>query len=122
MQQAKRDDDEEPVSIGRRSSGVRRAQRASERTNVELPTSILYSDGTVIRGVARNISIGGAYVEVDAPAPFGASVVIVLSLPGVAERVQIEAVVRWNTPRGMGVQFGLMGARATHALTEALRG
>jgi hypothetical protein len=122
MQQPKRDDDDEPVSIGRRNSGVRRAQRANERTSVELPVSVLYSDGTVIRGVAKNLSIGGAYVEVDAPAPFGASVVLLISLPGLAERAQIEAVVRWNTPYGMGVQFGLMGARATHALTEAIRG
>ena len=89
---------------------------------MELPISVLYSDGTVMRGIAKNISLGGAYVEVDAPAPFGASVVLVVSLPGLAERVQIESVVRWNTPYGMGVQFGLMGARATHALTEALRG
>ena len=32
----------------------------------------------------------------------------------------IDAVVRWAMPTGMGVQFGRMGARDTHALTLLL--
>ena len=31
---------------------------------------------------------------------------------------QIPGVVRWTRPDGMGVQFGLLGARETHAITE----
>jgi type IV pilus assembly protein PilZ len=36
------------------------------------------------------------------------------------EEAVVDAVVRWSKPDGMGVQFGVMGARETHALTQML--
>ena len=33
----------------------------------------------------------------------------------------LPGVVRWNRDDGMGVQFGLIGARETHAITELTR-
>ncbi len=38
------------------------------------------------------------------------------------QEAEIEAIVRWCKPTGMGVQFGVMGARETHALTTLLSG
>ncbi len=121
MAQPKRDDDREPISIRRRPSGVRRAQRASERADVAIAVTVRYGDGTVVEGIARNLSLGGAYVEALPPAPFGSAVILHLPLPGFSEPAPIDAIVRWNAETGMGVQFGLMGARLTHALTEMLR-
>ena len=43
-----------------------------------------------------------------------------MRLPGLKDEVAIDAVVRWAKPAGMGVQFGRMGARETHALTLLL--
>ena len=33
----------------------------------------------------------------------------------------LPAIVRWTSPVGMGVQFGLLGVRETHAITEIVR-
>jgi type IV pilus assembly protein PilZ len=33
----------------------------------------------------------------------------------------LPAVVRWTSKDGMGVQFGLLGARETHEITEFVK-
>jgi type IV pilus assembly protein PilZ len=45
---------------------------------------------------------------------------VFLRLPSLRGEANIEAVVRWSKPGGMGVQFGRMGARETHGLTELM--
>lgn len=69
-------------------------------------------------GIARDISIGGMFVETATPAGFGANVVIHIQFPGSDEAVAIPGVVRWVRDGGMGVQFGLLGAAITHTITE----
>lgn len=71
---------------------------------------------------AKNLSLGGAYLEMAAPGAFNSKVKLTFSLPGLAEQAEIEGTVRWTKPNGMGVQFGPTGAKVTHALTELLRG
>ncbi|EYF08651.1 Hypothetical protein CAP_2511 [Chondromyces apiculatus DSM 436] len=63
----------------------------------------------------RDISLGGMFVETTTQVPFGATVTLYLPLPGM-HNTTIKATVRWTKPDGMGVQFGVMGARETHAL------
>jgi type IV pilus assembly protein PilZ len=53
-------------------------------------------------------------------AEFGAQVNVYARLPGQAEEMTLPGVVRWATPKGFGVQFGLLGARVTHALVQFL--
>jgi Tfp pilus assembly protein PilZ len=101
--------------------GAEQGRRSAERHAVELPVVVQKEDGSVIQAQARNLSIGGAYVETDAPASFGAKVVLRFSLPGLGAPAEIEATVRWTKPNGMGVQFGPTGAKLTYALTEFLR-
>jgi type IV pilus assembly protein PilZ len=72
-------------------------------------------------GVARDISLGGVFVETDAPAPFNADVVIRVALPGSTEELTLPGRVRWVNADGMGVQFGLIGARETFLITELTR-
>jgi hypothetical protein len=42
-------------------------------------------------------------------------------LPSQRAPFALPGVVRWNRDGGMGVQFGLIGARETHAITELTR-
>lgn len=77
----------------------------------------------------RDVSLGGCFLETTAAMPpFGASVVVFLDLPGLLDEegqptpAVVASTVRWTTPQGMGVQFGPMGVRETHALVEALAG
>jgi type IV pilus assembly protein PilZ len=61
------------------------------------------------------------FVETSAPAPFRAEVVVHIVLPGHGAPFALPGVVRWTRGGGMGVQFGLIGARETHAITEVTR-
>jgi uncharacterized protein (TIGR02266 family) len=70
-------------------------------------------------GRAKDLSIGGMYVQTTTPLPFGSEVVVHVVLPGQKAPMALPAVVRWSRPtEGMGLQFGLIGARETHAITE----
>ncbi len=72
-------------------------------------------------GVGRDISVGGMFIETETPAAFNTEIVVVTNLPGEHAPLSLPAVVRWTKPGGMGVQFGLLGARETHVITELTR-
>lgn len=74
-----------------------------------------------ISGSARDISIGGMYIESDAKLSFGQEVTILLRLPNTKADSRLPGVVRWIKPGGFGVQFGLLGARETHAISELFK-
>lgn len=71
-----------------------------------------------IAGMARDISIGGMFVVAERALPFGAELSVHVTLPDQVEEIVLPGVVRWQRPEGMGIQFGLLGARETHAITE----
>lgn len=60
------------------------------------------------------------FIETQASAPFQSTLTVRLHLPNRPAPIPVQATVRWITKEGMGVQFGVMGARDTHALTELL--
>lgn len=61
--------------------------------------------------------MGGMFIETADPAAFGAAVRLFVTWPGLRGETEIRATVRWTKRgEGMGVQFGVMGARETHAL------
>lgn len=74
----------------------------------------------------RDVSLGGCFLETSTPPPLGTPVLVHLDLPGLRDQSgrEVAAIipsrVRWTTPEGMGVQFGMMGARETAALVELL--
>jgi type IV pilus assembly protein PilZ len=72
-------------------------------------------------GIARDIAVGGMFIETSTPARFGAEVIIHVELPGQDGAVSLPGVVRWLHDGGMGVQFGLLGAVETHTITEISR-
>jgi type IV pilus assembly protein PilZ len=75
-----------------------------------------------IAGNAKDVSLGGMFIEASGPSPaFGTPVTIVCELPGLGREARLPAVVRWTKAGGFGVQFGLLGARETHAITKLPR-
>ncbi len=72
-------------------------------------------------GQARDVSVGGMFVETASPFPFGAEVVVHLRLPAYKDELLLPAIVRWTRQDGMGLQFRMLGARETHAITEIVR-
>ena len=105
-----------------RRSGLIKAgrdDRAAKRASIELAIRFRHGD-TVVDATARNLSVGGMFIETTAPAPYGTSVVVEVSLPGLTEPSSIPSTVRWTSPQGMGIQFGVMGARETHGLLQIM--
>jgi hypothetical protein len=69
-------------------------------------------------GVAKDISLGGMFILTDFPTRVGEDIVVYLTLPGGQHELALPAIVRWSREDGMGVQFGQLGARDTHAIIQ----
>jgi len=96
-------------------------QRRTPRVAIELRVEVTARDsGEKFPGVARDISLGGMFIETALPAPFGSAVLVDFSLPGESEPMLLPGTVRWTKAGAgaMGVQFGLLGARETFVITQ----
>lgn len=96
--------------------------RQHPRKSISWPVAFQIPSGPRVDATCRDISLGGMFIETPQPAPYGAEIVVYLSLPGLRGEVAVKSTVRW-TKRGdgMGVQFGVMGARETHGLIELIQ-
>lgn len=130
-------DEEEIAPLSRRSqefwdaerarrSGVREAIKEARREHranleIEMRFRVPTEDGDeLVYARAKNISVGGMFIATERPAAFGASITVEIALPDLPELAKISATVRWTNGEGMGVQFGVMGARETHGLVKLL--
>lgn len=97
--------------------------RQHPRKPIQLSVSFTSADGARVEASCRDISLGGMFIETTAPPSYGAEVVVHLVLPGLLQGTDVKSIVRWTQKGvGMGVQFGTMGARETHALVQMLHG
>jgi len=97
-------------------------KRRHARATIDLPV-LFAAKGTGSRGqgIGKDISIGGMFIETSEAATFGSEVVVRVRLrtaSGTDQDFDLPGVVRWVRSGGMGVQFGLLGALETHAITE----
>ena len=69
---------------------------------------------------SKDISNGGMFLDGAAPCPVGTELVLLFELPGLGP-VRVPGFVRWHRADGFGVQFGLLGARETHAIGRFIR-
>ena len=69
-------------------------------------------------GQSTDISLGGMFIETKTPEAFGADVVVHVHVPGEPSAFALPGKVRWTAHDGMGIQFGNLGARETHTITE----
>jgi type IV pilus assembly protein PilZ len=93
--------------------------RRYERTPIDIGLEFTHPDRSErVSGRATDISLGGMFIETASPAPFASEIVVHVHLPGQRAPFAIPGVVRWSRPGGMGVQFKLLGARETHAITQ----
>jgi PilZ domain-containing protein len=95
-------------------------QRKYHRIPINVGVTCISADGEAFPGLAKDISVGGMFVECEKQFAFASTVTLVLE--GVAARVlRLPCVVRWSEPHGFGVQFGLLGAYATHAIVNLVK-
>jgi hypothetical protein len=97
-------------------------QRRAHRVSLEVPVEVTSPDqGSDVPGVSKDISLGGMFIETAFPPAFGSTVTVGFTLPGERTPLLVSGTVRWTSTSGMGVQFGLLGARETHAIVEVER-
>jgi hypothetical protein len=97
--------------------------RLHPRTHVDIPVEFsLRGSASRQKGRAKDISVGGVHIESASPLAFSSEIEVYVSFGPRQTPVVLNGVVRWTSAGNMGVQFGLLGARATHAVTEIARG
>jgi type IV pilus assembly protein PilZ len=95
-------------------------QRRHFRKPTDLPLEFQVGDGPRKPGVCRDFSLGGMHIYASEPAPFGANVTVHIRLGDGPAPSALPGIVRWVKEGSMGIQFGLLGARETYAITEML--
>ena len=96
-------------------------KRSHPRVPLSVELTCEVKGGANISGRAKDISVGGMYIESETEVSFGTQVSIVLRLPNTKADSRLPGVIRWIKPGGFGVQFGLLGARETHAISELFK-
>jgi hypothetical protein len=96
-------------------------QRKHHRVPVHLGVTCIPADGTEpLEATVTDISVGGMFIESERQLTFASTVTLVLK--GVAAReLRVPGIVRWSEKHGFGIQFGLLGAYATHAIVNLVK-
>ena len=102
-----------------RSTVEEKRQHARTPINAHV-TYVVTGEEQSYDGIAKDISMGGVFIEGDHVPAFGTKVTVRGRLPGDSHEVELPGVVRWAHPGGFGVQFGLLGARETHSIAGLL--
>jgi len=97
-----------------------REKRQHHRAEYAVAVRIEMAGREALEVRSRDISQGGMFLISDDPLPVGAEVSLTLELPGCG-KCKIPGYVRWLKTDGLGVQFGLLGARETHAIGKIVR-
>lgn len=63
------------------------------------------SDTPWVASETKNVGTGGAFIASSEALAAGTAIILELVLPTNERTFQLPAVVRWNAPDGMGVQF-----------------
>ncbi len=96
-------------------------KRGHPRVTVQATLLCRRADGSTFEANAKDLSVGGMFVEGEHVVKFGEQLTIELTATGSRKTLSLPAVVRWTRTSGFGVQFGLLGARETHAISELVR-
>jgi type IV pilus assembly protein PilZ len=78
------------------------------------------SSGHSLTVQSHDISIGGSFLLSEETPPIGSPAVLHFELPGCG-MCACPGFVRWVKAGGFGIQFGLLGARETHAIGKLVR-
>jgi len=96
-------------------------RRTHDRFACRFDALLTGPDKKKVFGFTHDLSIGGLFVEASRQFPLGTEIELWLALPNVPEGITVQATVRWTKPNGMGLQLGLVGAKATHAILATLK-
>lgn len=102
-------------------------RRVHERHALELEVTVIHptADGpeSETKGTTRNVSLGGALINVSGAGDiaFGAAVKLRLPLAPLKADAEIAGTVRWIKDGDIGIQFGSLRAKEVWALNQMFR-
>jgi len=94
--------------------------RKHHRVPVSFPVTCVRDDATTFEAVAKDVSLGGMFIESEHVPSFGSPITVV-AVGLAARELRLPGLVRWAEPRGFGVQFGLLGAYDTRAIVDLVK-
>ncbi|MCS6899049.1 MAG: PilZ domain-containing protein [Myxococcales bacterium] len=92
-------------------------KRRHPRRRARLPLKIHRKGADPFAAESVDLSVGGLFIQAEGGVSFGEELEVELELPELG-LTRLPAIVRWIRADGFGVQFGLLGARHTHALAN----
>lgn len=96
-----------------------REKRQHQRAQFVVPVEVKMANHH-LSAQTEDLSLGGVFLHGEDTPPIGTEVRLKLVLPKLGE-VELPGFVRWTKDGGFGVQFGLLGARETHAIGKIVR-
>jgi hypothetical protein len=101
---------------------VKKEKRRYSRKPLRIEARYQDTNGKVLKGVVRNISIGGVYIETARPLERGELIKLSLDAKDVGKLIYVEGrVVRYMADRGMGIEFLDKENRDIKKLLSAMR-
>jgi hypothetical protein len=97
-------------------------RRCASRSAADFVVQIEIPGRGKSRAWAVDIGLGGMFIETDDVPPYASFVLVTVGEHAPSAPIRIPAIVRWTTPHGFGVQFGLLGVRETQALLALTSG
>jgi hypothetical protein len=93
-------------------------KRHYRRIPFEVEITCTPAEGAAFTAQSKDVSLGGMFIASKENPAFGTQMSVRVHFPGQKSPFELPCVVRWNLADGFGVQFGLLGARETHAITR----
>lgn len=79
-------------------------------------------DGKVLKGIVRNVSLGGVYIETPHPLERGENIHLSLDAVDVGKVIDVEGrVVRSEPEKGMGIEFADQNNKDVKKLISTMR-
>jgi hypothetical protein len=101
---------------------VKKEKRKYTRKALKIEARYQDSHGRVLKGIVRNISIGGVFIETANPLEIGEAIRISLDAKDVGRVIDVGGiVVRFVGDRGMGIEFFDKDNREIKKLLSAMR-
>jgi hypothetical protein len=101
---------------------VKKEKRKYSRKALRIEARYQDSHGRVLKGIVRNISIGGVFIETAHPLERGDEIHISLDAEDVGKVIDVKGtVVRFVGDNGMGIEFADKDNRDIKKLLSAMR-
>jgi type IV pilus assembly protein PilZ len=111
---------EKDLSPKGRAPGVENRQHPRHKSDFMVQATLLATEGT-IDGTCKDLSLGGAFIQMEPPLPRGTKFQLLIRLKTIESTLYTAAEVVWARSDGMGVRFLDLDIEKLRVLESALQ-